>query len=493
MLLPLNIPPGVWKNGSEYESGGRWRDASLVRWYGLELGPVGGWRVRSESAVTGVPRAMLAWRSSASDRWIAIGTESRLYVENSAGQSFDITPAGLIAGSADESANVGYGSGPFGAGAFGTARPDTGSSTPATVWDLDVWSNDLVGCSQADGRLWQWSLDVGSPAAAIANAPTGCLGLAVAEQGFLMAMGAGGDPRKVAWSDQGDDTVWTPSSTNQAGDVDLISAGTIVRGTRIGPVVLILTDLDAHAASYVGLPSVFNFQRVGFGCGAISKGACVPMGSQAAWWSNSGFWLFDGGAVQPVESEVWEYLKTNLNLAQKSKITGFHNSPFGEVWWFYPSTASSENDSYVYWDYRRNHWNIGRLGRTCATEPSIFKYPLAMSPAGDCYEHEVGIDWGGAEQFAETGPIELGNGERVMRCTGIVSDEASPGQAEVTFTTRLYPNAAETMVGPTALSEAGRTDLRFAGRQAKLKVTGAALTDWRFGRARLELMAGGRR
>ncbi len=494
MLQPISPPPGVWRNGSEYQAAGRWWDASLVRWRGQELAPIGGWRIRSTSQVSGLARAMLAWRASESDRWIAIGTPSKLYVQSAAGANFDITPAGLTAGVTDEAANTGFGAGSFGAGAYGVARPDTGATTtPATVWDLDLWGNELVALSQADGKIYLWALDTGTAAAAVSGAPTGCAGIVVSEQGFLMALAPGGDPRKLQWTDQGDETAWTPSSTNQAGDVDLVTGGTLVKGVRLGPVVLILTDQDAHAASYVGLPSVFSFQRVGAGCGAISKGCLVAMGAQAAWWSSSGFWLFDGGAVQPIESEVWEYLKANLNTAQRSKVTGFHNSEFGEVWWFYPSAASSENDSYVYWDYRRNHWGIGLLARTCAAEPSVFRYPVAVSPDGDTYEHEVGVDWSGGAQFAETGPIELGNGDRVMRCGGIVSDEATAGQAEVTFTTRLYPNAAETTIGPTALSADGITDLRFSARQVKLKITGTAAADWRFGRARLDLTAGGYR
>lgn len=492
MLMPIEPQPGVFRNGTEYETSGRWQDANLVRWYGRQLGPIGGWRPRSNNAVTGKARTILPWKTLGSDRWIGIGTHSNLYVQNSAGQVFDITPIGFVAGAADESAGAGFGFGPFGSDAFGTPRRDTGSGTPALVWDLDTWGQYLVGCAASDGKLHQWTLNTAVKAAPVSGAPTSCLGLVVTEQGFMMALGAGGDPRRVQWSAQGDNTDWTPSAANQAGDIDLITSGTIVKGAKLGPLVLVLTDLDAHVGRYLGLPYVYEFERVGYGCGAMSKGCVVAMGQQAVWWSKSGFWIYDG-STRPIECEVFDFLTRNLNQSQKSKISGFHNAQYGEAWWFYPSAASSENDSYVYWDYRRDHWNVGALGRLCAAEPSVFKWPLAMDAAGLCYEHEVGSAYDGALPFAETGPFELGNGDQIMQCRSLIADEATPGQATVSFRTRLYPDAAETVVDAVALTSAGRADLRFAGRQVKMRVTQAASTPWRFGRARLELQAGGRR
>ena len=44
MLLPITLPPGVYKNGTDYQAKGRWFDSSLVRWYEDTIRPVGGWR-----------------------------------------------------------------------------------------------------------------------------------------------------------------------------------------------------------------------------------------------------------------------------------------------------------------------------------------------------------------------------------------------------------------------------------------------------------------
>jgi len=60
-LVPLNIPAGVYRNGTDLQSQGRWRDANLVRWIDGTLRPVGGWRKRSNYATRDKPRGMISW------------------------------------------------------------------------------------------------------------------------------------------------------------------------------------------------------------------------------------------------------------------------------------------------------------------------------------------------------------------------------------------------------------------------------------------------
>ena len=52
------------------------------------------------------------------------------------------------------------------------------------------------------------------PAAPLANAPL-ARAILVTEQRILMALGANNNPRSVAWSDQENNTLWTPAPTNQ--------------------------------------------------------------------------------------------------------------------------------------------------------------------------------------------------------------------------------------------------------------------------------------
>jgi len=493
-LFPIQVQPGIVKNGTEYGSRGRWYDQSLTRWYGEgTLGAIPGWLKYSKSTLTGSARAMQSWRDDSGTRWCAIGTHSKLYVMNAAGTLFDITPSPFTAGRANAVAATGYGYGPYGGYTYGTARPDRGVPLDASVWDLTQWGQYINGCMPEDGHIFQWTLDTATPAQVVSGAPTSCSGVVCTPQRFLFALGAGGNKRKVQWSDQEDNTVWTPSSTNQAGDLDL-PVGRIMCGRPVRDEVLVLTDVDAHAFSYIGLPAVYSRRTVGFGCGAISKGAVAIIGQQAVWWSNSGFWLYNG-AGQALQCDVWDDLLRNLSQPQRSKITSFHNSTNGEVWWFYPREGASENNAYVFWDYRRNCWGMGSIVRLAACDQGIFKNPFMIGSDGYVYEHENGYAYDGASSapYGRLGPIELGAGDNVMEVLGIVPDEKTVGDVTVSFRTRFYPNADETTLDENTLTSAGKCDLRFSARQAELVVTGSATTNWRFGTPRLMVQGAGTR
>ena len=237
MLVKLDIPAGAVRNGTEYETGGRWRDMSLIRFFNNVIQPIGSWRKRIETQLSGVPRAIRAWRDNDGNRWLGIGTHTNLYALNGGGDLYDITPAGFSAGIADAAGAVGYGIGPYGSYEYGLPRPDSASTNVlwASMWTLDTWGENLIGCMHGDGVIYEWPIDTVAPVAAVAvaNAPTACAGVIVSEERILMAYGANGNDRQIDWSDQENNTLWTPASTNQAGSQLLQTNGRIVGACRV--------------------------------------------------------------------------------------------------------------------------------------------------------------------------------------------------------------------------------------------------------------------
>ena len=492
MYIPLKLPPGIYRNGTEYQAAGRWYDANLVRWYENTLRPIGGWRKRATGQMSGSCRGFITWRDNTANRWIAAGTHTKLYAMNEAGTLKEITPTGFTAGIADAVSKTGYGYGTYGSLAYGTARPDTGTITPATTWSMDTWGEYLVACSNADGKLYEWQLGFTTPtlAAAITNAPVNNKALLVTQERILFALGAGGNPRKVQWCDQENNTQWTPAGDNLAGDYELATPGTLIAGKRVKSVNLLFTDVDVHTAQYVGAPFVYGFEKAGSGCGLISAQSVAAIDTAAIWMSKSGFWIYDG-YVKPLPSDVSDYIFDNINYAQASKIYAVHVSKFGEIWWFYPSSSSNENDSYVTFNYRENHWNIGTLARLSGVDAGVFTYPLMVSSTGYIYEHEVGFAYDSASVYAETGPVQLGNGDNIMSVRQVVPDEQTLGEAVVSFKTRNYPTGTQSSFGP--YTAANPTSVRFSGRQVNMRVTGNTLADWRIGVMRLEAIPAGKR
>ena len=52
----------------------------------------------------------------------------------------------------------------------------------------------MLACNEDDGKIYEWQLGTGTPAAVLSNAPTSNLGCVVTEERFLFALGAGGNP-----------------------------------------------------------------------------------------------------------------------------------------------------------------------------------------------------------------------------------------------------------------------------------------------------------
>lgn len=572
-LFPIDLPPGVFRNGTALQGQGRYHDADLVRFADGALQPVKGWRAKSEGAVAGKARAIMVWRDNDGEAWVAVGTHSRLYAMDRPGALHDITPiratAALIdpfatvdgsavvtvsdaahgaltgdsvvftgaapvggltiegthvvtfaaadsftidaaaaatasasgggsvdaayqisPGQADSTFRGGFGNGAYGAGAYGTPRPDTETPTDVTVWSLDTWGETLVACRNDDGVLFEWALNTMTPATAIANAPT-ARALHVTADRILMALGANGNPRKVAWSDQEDNTAWTGSATNYAGEYDLQTPGRLMCAGKVAGGSLLLTDADAHRARFLGQPLVYGFDKVGTGCGAVSHGALCIVDGRGYWMGQRSFWIYNN-YVETLPSDVADHVFSDINRSQIQKVSAWHNADYGEIWWFYPSASSLEIDRYVAYSYRENHWTVGAgCRRLCGSEKGPLAFPLAVDDAGVVYEHEVGYDYGGAQPFAQTSDFIIGEGDRVVAVSRIVPDERTSGDVELTVHVRDRPMGAERSHGPFALDDL--VDARFTGRLMRVRYAGARLADWRVGKFRLEGAIGGLR
>lgn len=491
-LIDLNIPPGVYRNGTDLQGQGRWRDANLVRWHDGLMRPIGGWRTRSQTAGANKLRGMIAWTDNDADRYMAAGSYNKLYAYSQTGVQYDITPTGISAGREDASAFTAYGSGFHGKLAYGVQRPDTTNILPATVWHLQTWGEYLLACNSDDGKIYEWQLNTGTAAAQLSNAPADNQAIVVTEERFVFALGAGGNPRKVQWCDREDNTTWTAAATNEAGDLELNTSGKIMQGVNVRGQTLILTTRDAHAATYQGPPYVYGIERVGTSCGVASTLSCVVVDEGAVWMGVNSFFIYNGSSVTELNSEVSDYVFNDINRAQISKAFGVSNSLYNEIWWFYPSASSLENDRYVVYNYSEGTWMIGELSRTAGADRGAFRQPMFVD-ADDkhIYEHEVGFDYGSLTPFAETGPFRIGSGDSVVSVVELIPDEKNQGDVNATFKTRFYPNGTERSYGPYTLTNP--TSVRFTGRQVRMRVEGQQLSDWRVGINRVDAIPGGRR
>ena len=176
-----------------------------------------------------------------------------------------------------------------------------------------------------------------------------------------------------------------------------------MQGIRTRGQVLIITDTDAHTAQYIGPPYVYGFQKIGQHCGAISRLSAVSTDYGVFWFGQESFHFFDGNSVQELPCEVRDYVFSDFNQDQQSKVWGMALGGENEIWWFYPSSNSLEIDRYVGYNYADKHWLLGSLARTAGAARGVFATPIMSdhTTVTNLQNHEQGFNYDGATVFVK--------------------------------------------------------------------------------------------
>jgi hypothetical protein len=486
-----------------------------MRWRGNVLQPIGGNVALPAALVPDPIRDVLTWHDLSGTRWAAIGSDARLYAYNFDLQTLtDITPTG-VGGLATPSSPVGYGKGDYGTDLYGTSReagdigPSDISGTMGDIWSMDTFGQQLLFVPTQDGHLFMWDPSTpATPALLIAEAPTQNMGVIVTDQRQVVLLGAGGDLRNIAWSDQENYHVWAPDVTNLAGSKRLVTQARVQSALKVSQGILIFTSNDLHLMQYVGPQFAYGIIQVAAGCGPLSLRAPVSIGSMAVWPSLQNWWVWSGNA-QPLDCSVKDWMFSLLNQGGHGKMFGSVNPQFAELWWDFPDEGSTECNRYLVYNYGMQPpiWLIGQRFRTAADRLGVLDHPILAGPNGtqaSLYFHEYGWSDDGAPRastgavYAETGAIALSEGNNrfhVKQLVGdwAVSDMSNPPVAFQFFYRENPANPVETTTGVYSVVHDGLVDIRFSGRTARMRIEGTRDEPWALGRIRLELRQGGRR
>lgn len=90
-LAKVVFRPGINKETTSYGSEQGWFDSSLIRFRKGRPEKMGGWQKLSSNAIQGTPRSMHIWSALDGTKYMGMGTESKIYVEEG-GDYNDITP-----------------------------------------------------------------------------------------------------------------------------------------------------------------------------------------------------------------------------------------------------------------------------------------------------------------------------------------------------------------------------------------------------------------
>lgn len=320
----------------------------------------------------------------------------------------------------------------------------------------------------------------------------------VTPERHVVLIGAGGNPRRVAWSSREDPNDWLyTSTTNTAGYLDLDSRSELITGRGITQGTLIWSDRQLYLMRFIGSPFVYSIDAVGET--ALLNGTSVAtFGGRAVWMTKDGFAVYDG-SLQPLACPVSRYIFDDMDpIAGPNRAFACANGKFPEVWFFYPSNGSQECNKYAIWNYQENWWSIGSLSRSAMVPAGTLKYPYLATVEGNIFEHENGWTDSGASRvgqiYCESGVLNLDDSDRELAIMqAIPASGTGVSSLNASFYSRQTTGGSERSFGPYSTRSDGYMDTRVKGRDIRIRITGANDEGWSVGAWRLNYKAGARR
>jgi hypothetical protein len=185
------------------------------------------------------------------------------------------------------------------------------------------------------------------------------------------------------------------------------------------------------------------------------------------------------------------------------------------VWWFYPSSSSTEVDSYVVYNYQQQVWYYGTLARTAWIDRGINTNPIAAGTDGYLYTHEVGNDDGstvpatGINAYIESSQIDIGDGDRFAFIRRLIPDltfrdsTATSPTANFILKARNFPGGTYDQTTTSGIVRSATVPVEQFTNQANIRLRGRSFAirvesdgtevAWRLGSPRVDIRQDGGR
>lgn len=423
----------------------------------------------------------------------------------------------------------------WGAGVWSRDTWGSGASVGSTGANLRLWGGDNYGedfiFNVRDGGVYYWAKDTAFPRAVALSslsgatyAPTIAKQMLVSDtERHVIAFGCDDetttgvtgvqDPLLIRFSSQEDLTDWQTLPTNTAGSIRIGTGSEIICAVETKQQTLVFTDVSVHAMQYLGPPFSFGINLLSDNISIAGPNATTSVDDAVFWMGQGDFFVYDG-VVSQLPCTVKDYVFSDINLGQAAKIVCGVNQNFGEIWWFYPSASSEENDRYVIFNYQQKLWYFGTMARTAWTHKNVGSSPMGTGLDHMTYLHESGLDDGSTDPaspivaYVESSGQDIGDGDQFAFITRIIPDitfRNSPGEPSATLTVKManFPganfsqsNSRDVIRTATYPVEQYTNQLyvRLRGRSFTFRVESSDTSvTWRFGLPRIDLRTDGRR
>ena len=426
----------------------------------------------------------------------------------------------------------GWNAGSYGRGTWNSSSNLSVQGATLRIWSHDNFGEDLI-LNARDAGIFYWDRTNGTETRSVALsslsgsnlAPTIAKKVLVSDRDrHIIAFGCDPesaigtqDPLLIRFGSQESLTDWQTLPTNTAGELRIGSGSEIITAIETRQQVLVFTDESLHAMQFLGPPFTFGINTISENITIAGPLAAIAVEDMVFWMGQQEFYVY-GGGVQRLPCTVRDFVFNDFNELQIEKVTAATNTSFSEVWWFYPSASSEENDKYVIYNYQQKIWYYGNLARTVWLDRGIESNPVAAGTDHYLYTHESGLDDGSTEPasaiaaYVESSQVDIGDGNQFSFVNRIIPDltfrdsTASSPVATLTLKARNFPGGAylqtngqsvsQTAAGTSTVVEqfTDQINLRLRGRSLALKVASSDTgVTWRLGSPRIDIKPDGRR
>lgn len=420
---------------------------------------------------------------------------------------------------------AGWGVGTWGRGAWGSA-----ATTPIVTNTLRIWSHDNFGedllMNVRNGGIYYWDKTGGLTSRAVSldslagsnSAPTIAKQILVSDRDrHVIAFGCDPennpgvqDPLVIRFSSQESLTDWETRPDNTAGELRLGSGSEIVTAVETRQQILVYTDESLYAMQYLGPPFTFGINLISENITTMGPLSAVAIEDNVFWMGLNEFYVY-GGTVQRLPCTVRDFVFDDFNTLQREKVVAATNTAFSEIWWFYPSASSENNDRYVVYNYQQQVWYYGTLARSFWMDRGIFDNPIAAGPNNYLYTQERGFDDDGSAftAYIESSQVDIGDGDSFAFIRRMIPDltfrgsTASSPSANITIKTRNFPGGNYLQSTESAVTKTASVPVEQFTNQVHLRLRGRSFAfriesddsgvGWRLGSPRLDIRTDGRR
>lgn len=438
------------------------------------------------------------------------------------------------------SVTTGWGVGPWGSGAWGVGA---GNSNAIRIWSQINFGEDLI-FGPIGGAIYYWdATGTVSSRGVLLSSLTGASDVPTVQNWllvsdlyrFVFALGCNPigsttqNPMLIRWSDAESATNWTPSVTNQAGELLLSHGSKVITGIQARQEILIWTDTSLYSLQYLNTQDGWASQLVGDNLSLVGPNAVAYANGTAYWMGTDKFYQYNG-KTQTLICDLRQYIYGDINLDQSYQFVAGTNEGFNEVWFWYCSANSTVLDRYVVYNYAESDgkggtgiWYYGNMGRTAWLDSALQGFPLGATYYSNIVQHESGVD---DNSTSSTEPIvatitsaefDLDDGDRFMFVRRVLPDLTFRGSTATSpfgvLTLQPLKNSGSGYTSPSSVGGSGdatvtqtvagtsytideftgQVYIRMRGRQMSMnwQSTGTGVT-WQLGSMRLDVQPDGR-